>query len=68
MQTFLFSELTERGQEAACDRYQEERIVEEWVNEHPELQELEETQALARVKEFFDSLGWRFTEHGERIG
>lgn len=62
MQTYIFSELSERGQEAAVNRYQEEQIVQEAANE------MIDNDILIDIPTLFDSLGWRFTEHGERIG
>lgn len=64
MQTFLFSELSKRAQDAACTRYEGEQIVQEAANEIID----QEDGELLSIPGLFDGLGWRFTEHGERIG
>lgn len=62
MQTFLFSELSKRAQDAACTRYEGEQIVQEAANE------MIDNDVMISIPALFDGLGWRFTEHGERIG
>jgi len=62
MQTFLFSELSKRAQDAACTRYEGEQIVQEAANE------MIDNDVTISIPGLFDGLGWRFTEHGERIG
>lgn len=62
MQTFLFSELSQRAQDAAVKRYEGEQIVQDTANE------MIDNDELISIPELFDGLGWRFTEHGERIG
>lgn len=62
MQTFLFSELSTLAQEAAVSRYEGEQIVQEAANE------MIDNDIMISIPGLFDGLGWRFTEHGERIG
>lgn len=62
MQTFIFSELSQRAQDAACTRYEGEQIVQEAANE------MIDNDVMISIPGLFDGLGWRFTEHGERIG
>ena len=61
MSTFLFSELSKRAQDAACTRYEGEQIVQEEANE------MIDNGTLIEIPALFDGLGWRFTEHGERV-
>jgi len=65
METYAFDELTGRAKSAAFGRYGEEEAVEEiavsMMGEHHGFEELE---AAGKI---FNRLGWRFTEHGERV-
>jgi len=59
MQTYTFSELTKRAKTNAINRYGEEQAVAEVI-------ETAKTEDIT-TENAFNSLAWRFTEHGERI-
>lgn len=62
MTSYAFHELTRRAQENAVANYGEEQIVQEMVEELKESCDRDLT-----AKNVFSCLGWRFTEHGERV-
>lgn len=62
MNSLTFQELDKRGQEFAVKNYGETQIVEEMAAEL-----LDSCDNDLTFRNLFSLLGWRFTEHGERI-
>jgi len=65
MQTYKYDELDKRGQDYVKQRYGDDQIVQELVNDL-----IDETSAESpdlTVGYIFDLLAWRFNEHGEWI-
>lgn len=62
MTSLTFLELDKRGQEFAVKNYGETQIVEEMAAEL-----LDSCDHDLTFRNLFSLLGWRFTEHGERI-
>lgn len=62
MTSYAFHELTRRAQENAVANYGEEQIVQEMVSEL-----IESCDRDLTPRNVFSLLGWRFTEHGERV-
>ena len=67
MQTFTFDELDKRGQAYAVARYGEEQEATEYVAELLDFEDAGTVKADISPATVFDSLGYRFNEHGERI-
>ncbi len=62
MNSLTFQELDKRGQEFAVKNYGETQIVEEMAAEL-----LDSCDNDLTFRNLFSLLGWRFTEHGERV-
>lgn len=62
MNSLTFQELDKRGQEFAVKNYGETQIVEEMAAEL-----LDSCDNDRTFRNLFSLLGWRFTEHGERV-
>lgn len=65
MQSFKYSELSGRGKGYAMQRYGEEQAVQEQAEAL--LDQGAEPEKLEDAGLVFDTMGWRFTEHGERV-
>lgn len=76
MQSFKYSELDDRGKSAVLNRYGISQTIEvcEWCEAHPvtvhTIEAHRERLALhycEGVTQQTSAMGWRFTEHGERV-
>lgn len=63
MQSFSFHQLSERAQRAAYVRYSQ--VIDEAIEELKTLFPKDDPRAFLSTE--LSSMGWRFTEHGERV-
>ena len=67
MQTYKYDELDKRGQDYVVQRYGDDQIVQEYIAELLDFEEAGTDKKDISPATVFDSLGWRFNEHGEWI-
>lgn len=65
MQSYKYNELSGRGKSYVMQRYSEEQAVQEQADEL--IEQGIEPEKIEDAGLVFDALGWRFTEHGERV-